>query len=376
MCEVSTERVVEEEQLFQLPKNIRQIGLEDSAVRIYIEDYVMTYIGYLGKQSVQQRRIAVLLGNKIEREGESYIFIHGAMEVKHADCEKKWETETWEEIQKKKTLHFQSGKIVGFMVAHAGSSLNPNEELKSIHRDNFGEEMGLLILHDTLEREEGIYLYRQKEWNKVNGYYIYYEKNLDMQEYLLQEKGTVTKEKVEDQVVLQVKKKIEQLEQKKSTRGKRNGRIKGISLIGGVAIAVFILQQGHVKSGIREVFSDMKGQAVVGGQPKEEEKTLEEEEGMIEQKQAKITISQEEILEDTIEPIPTEEAIKEEAKEAVETITENKGEQYYTIQPGDTLVSICMKQFQSLDKMEEVMTMNGISDKNKIEAGQILKMWE
>ena len=43
MCEVSGESV-KEEQLFQLPKNIRQIGIEDSTVHIYIEDYVMTYI--------------------------------------------------------------------------------------------------------------------------------------------------------------------------------------------------------------------------------------------------------------------------------------------------------------------------------------------
>ena len=372
MCEVSGESVKEEEQLFQLPKNIRQIGIEDSTVHIYIEDYVMTYIGYLGKQSVQQRKIAVLLGNKMEREGKSYIFIHGALEVKHTDCSKKWETETWEEIQKKKTLHFQSGKIVGWMVAHAGVSLNPSEELRNIHRENFGEDMGLLILHDTLEQEEGIYQYKQKEWNKVQGYYIYYEKNLDMQEYLLQEKGNVTKEEVEDHVVLQVKKKIEQLEQKKNTRGKRNGVIKGISIIGGVAVAAFVLQQGNIKSEIHEAFSNMKGPTEVSVQPKEGEKTIENAGEMIEQKQAKITIAQEEILEDTTEPIPTEEV----QKETVETITEHKGEQYYTIQPGDTLVSICMKQFQSLDNMEELMHMNGISDKNKIEAGQILKMWE
>ena len=372
MCEGSTERVVEEEQLFQLPKNIRQIGLEDSTVRIYIEDYVMTYIGYLGKQSVQQRKIAVLLGNKIEREGNCYLFIHGAMEVKHADCEQKWEAEIWEEIQKKKTLHFQSGKIVGFMIAQAGVSQKPNEELKRIHRDNFNEEMGLLIQHDTLEREEGIYLYKQKEWNKLQGYYIYYEKNLDMQEYLLQAKGNITKEEVEDQVVLQVKQKIKQLEQKKRRRGKQNGVIKGIGAIGCIAIAAFLLQQGDIKSGIQEAFSNQKGQVVVGREQIEKKKTPDTSEKMIEQKQAKITIAQEEILEDTIEPIPTEE-VKE---DSAETIAENKGEQYYTIQPGDTLVSICMKQFQSLDNMEALMKLNGISDKNKIEAGQILKMWE
>ena len=50
--------------------------------------------------------------------------------------------------------------------------------------------------------------------------------------------------------------------------------------------------------------------------------------------------------------------------------------QYYTIQPGDTLVSICMKQFQSLDRMDEIMQINNITNKDKIVAGQKIKLWE
>ena len=50
--------------------------------------------------------------------------------------------------------------------------------------------------------------------------------------------------------------------------------------------------------------------------------------------------------------------------------------QYYTIQPGDTLVSICMKEFSSLERMDEIMRLNSIQDKNKIVAGQRLKLYE
>lgn len=54
----------------------------------------------------------------------------------------------------------------------------------------------------------------------------------------------------------------------------------------------------------------------------------------------------------------------------------HNGAQYYTIQPGDTLVSICMKEFSSLEKMDEIMRLNQIQDKNKIVAGQRLKLYE
>ena len=40
------------------------------------------------------------------------------------------------------------------------------------------------------------------------------------------------------------------------------------------------------------------------------------------------------------------------------------------------MVSICMKQFQSLERMDEILEINGIQDRNKIVAGQKLKLWE
>ena len=51
-------------------------------------------------------------------------------------------------------------------------------------------------------------------------------------------------------------------------------------------------------------------------------------------------------------------------------------DQFYIVQPGDTMVSICMKQFQSLERMDEILEINGIQDRNKIVAGQKLKLWE
>ena len=55
---------------------------------------------------------------------------------------------------------------------------------------------------------------------------------------------------------------------------------------------------------------------------------------------------------------------------------QNNIPQYYTIKPGDTLVHICMDQFQSVENMEKIMEMNGITDKNCIEAGKQIKLWE
>lgn len=67
---------------------------------------------------------------------------------------------------------------------------------------------------------------------------------------------------------------------------------------------------------------------------------------------------------------------KPDAEEVVKNEKMEKSKQYYTIQPGDTMVSICMEQFQSLERMDDILKLNQIEDKDKIVAGQKIKLWE
>ena len=72
----------------------------------------------------------------------------------------------------------------------------------------------------------------------------------------------------------------------------------------------------------------------------------------------------------------TEKKPKKEKVETKEVVQIEEEGQYYIIQPGDTMVSICMKQFQSLEKMDDILKINNIEDKDKIVAGQKIKLWE
>lgn len=138
-----------------------------------------------------------------------------------------------------------------------------------------------------------------------------------------------------------------------------------------------------------------------------ENKNLEnnqDDELLVEQQQSKITLSKEEAKkqqetpeaketkqeeenrettnpegEQSTEPVETPQGQAEDNGDTQEVLqTDNIEEegQYYTIQPGDTLVSICMKQFQSLEKMDDILEINHIEDKDKIVAGQKIKLWE
>ena len=62
-----------------------------------------------------------------------------------------------------------------------------------------------------------------------------------------------------------------------------------------------------------------------------------------------------------------EEAAQEPAQE-----TAAEQPRYYTVQPGDTLASICINIYHSRDMMKKVCEANGIEDGDKIYAGQKL----
>ena len=47
----------------ELPKNIRQIGERDEVVRLYVEDYVNTYLKQVYPSGGPGLRVGLLLGN-------------------------------------------------------------------------------------------------------------------------------------------------------------------------------------------------------------------------------------------------------------------------------------------------------------------------
>ncbi len=75
----------------KLPKNIRQIGERDQSVRLYLEDYVNTYLRRLYPKGGQDLRVGVLLGTSEEHDGTPYLFVDGALEMEEISQDKeKW----------------------------------------------------------------------------------------------------------------------------------------------------------------------------------------------------------------------------------------------------------------------------------------------
>jgi hypothetical protein len=133
---LQTERI---NPMFKMPKNVRQVGLVEENKKIYVEDYVMTYIRQLPLKNTGKYQIAVLLGKFIRIEEEKSIFISGAVEVTNLSFEKLmvFTHEAWTSIYEDVKKYFPELEIVGWYLTKPGLTLEVDEALKKVHIDNF-----------------------------------------------------------------------------------------------------------------------------------------------------------------------------------------------------------------------------------------------
>lgn len=237
------------EELFRLPKNIRQIGKEETSRKLYIEDYVLNLMKQLSKRSSMEYQMAVLLGCTVQSDGVLYLFVKGAVEVNKLilDSDEKFTGETWSGIYSQVKQHFHDVDIVGWYLTKPGLPETPDAKLIRIHERNFqdkfseedegNKENKCLLLYDSLEKRENYFIYDHKRFKRAHGYYIYYERNQDMQEYLISHSLNLSIENGYEDVAVKklrpvILKEIEEkekaeTEKKKKSREEKNTGKKG-----------------------------------------------------------------------------------------------------------------------------------------------------
>ena len=65
----------------ELPKNITQIGEADKSCKIYVEDYVMSYMKQMNRFAEDKEMAVALYGRRSMEQAVSYIFVYGACKL-------------------------------------------------------------------------------------------------------------------------------------------------------------------------------------------------------------------------------------------------------------------------------------------------------
>jgi len=179
---------------FKLPTNVRQIGSiepspESGKLRIYVEDYVFTFIHQFTQSSSARERLGVLVGRYIESETEPTLFISGAIESKHTVQSpggvefSENSTDYHTEILDK---YFPGLNVVGWIHSQPGYGTYLSNKNYSYHRENFTLAHQVFFVTDPAQRMDAFYVYNEgKELIESKGYFVYYDKNKPMHEYMI-----------------------------------------------------------------------------------------------------------------------------------------------------------------------------------------------
>lgn len=398
----------------ELPKNITQIGEVGRDCKIYVEDYVVSYMKQLNR-SAQDKSIAVALyGKRKEENGIVYYFIYGASKL---------------DFLQREVRHLSQAQ---------------RQEMEQ-YRKRYFSELGL-VGYRLLDGDmiEGFHICEQDICRYISGYAQFYEKNDAMLAYMLDVRETVKPEKVDQEKYDEVKKRQDDRRaaeaakeahvkdgvtktREGNNRGVRTGREQtrrrtdirnlgtGVNLqkMRLTAVGVFALlcllgiatfQDDEIKNSANDknagvavnsgsvqtdklVMEDKLEQALLKeNQSMQENQTLQESQPI---KESQSSQDSQAVQESKTQPdsAPDDKdkdtAPTKESAEAAEIKTQTEktqdepvssGAVAYVIQSGDTLIAISKRQYGTDIRVADICNLNKINDPDDIKEGQVIML--
>ena len=373
---------------WKLPKNTRQVGEDDTRKKLYVEDYVVTYLNRLAEQKETAK--ALLLGTVKELNLYPYIFVDGAIEIDDF----RMNDEEKANLEKKIEKEFGIRKIVGWFVSSKDTPIHYNQEITETYKQLFPEENQVLLTADAMQEELTAFFMEDEILTEQAGYTVYYEKNVPMQNLLIQNKENTQKktEEVEDRAIYRFRKIVKlKKEEQKTEAEKKNGWMayiaSGFLVMTVLALGVTIIYSydrmkqveqslavltSHVDSQIEYVTDEAQAADAVISHIEETESDSEQSQITVEEEvltgNEVNTIAETESVSQTDMETEAETETKLEPEDAVRTAGSARAA--YTIKVGDTLAGISEMYYGTTNRVEDICSLNGISDENTILPGQ------
>lgn len=365
------------------PKNIKQIGEVSSDKKIYIEDYAFTYINSIAYNNPSDSQAGVLLGENQTDGDEKCVFIKGIIKAKlGTEVEEKgvyFNESVWNGIYSDVEKYFPDLAVVGWFAAIPEVTPERMMKLKKIHLDNFAGTMKTFYLIDTVEKEENFYLYENGELKKQKGYVCFYERNYEMQEYMLERRERKPIESPEKDKVMKSIRSIIQEKEEMRQRRKNSVFLYGISSFMAVVVLVIGINLLNSYEKMKKFDTSLSNIALEISNISEKEKSIQTSDNSVSVNKISgdvyPTEAETESTESRTTQSQTEQSQIEKQAESAEMVKEADAAQTtYIVKKGDTIMSICKKYYGNTEKLNEIIAVNNIEDADKLYIGQEIKL--
>ena len=365
------------------PKNIKQIGDVSSNRKIYIEDYAFTYINSVAYQTPEDEQAGVLLGEVQKSDEEKCLFIKGVIRAKTPENETKqgivFNEKIWEKIYAEIEKFFPDLEVVGWFAAMPGITQERFLYLKKLHMDNFSGGMKTMYLVNTCDKEENFYLYENGELKKQKGYVCFYERNYEMQEYMLEKRERKPIESPEKDKVMKSIRSIIQEKEEMRQRRKNSVFLYGISSFMAVVVLLIGINLLNSYEKMKKFDTSLSNIALEISNISEKEKSIQTSDNSVSVNKISgdvyPTEAETESTESRTTQSQTEQSQIEKQAESAEMVKEADAAQTtYIVKKGDTIMSICKKYYGNTEKLNEIIAVNNIEDADKLYIGQEIKL--
>ncbi len=393
-----------------LPKNVTQIGEISGNCKIYVEDYVISYIKQLAQAASDKTLAVAIYGIRKEEMGVDYLFVYGSAQLDYLSRECRHLSQAQlQEIDRNRKKYFGEYSFLGY---------------------------GLL----TGEIPDGFYIYEQGICRYTGGYARFYEKNDVMLAFMLDNRLMQASPEVVDISKYETVRNRQE-ERKKQTYEEEEfrqreaapvqvndmagfqyrfaktamGAVLGMAAVLGVAVAVQEQKGGSVlwneitavASGILGGSAEETEEAVAAmaeGQVDKlvieerlnqvllEENMQPEQESLAESSVEEESLETESIAEDITDYEPESDSsepvaeVSEESTAEQETTatvvnvdaeslaeeqiqTQDQQVASYTVMPGDTLIGISTRLYGTEARVQEICKLNRIGNPDDIKVG-------
>lgn len=418
-----------EQSLARGPKNKKQIGRIGKGDKIYIEDYAVTYLNQVARSPETKAGLAGLFGACREVEGTKEYYIYAAI---YRECENVLEEglprEAVQKIMRQRGEMFSEYFFLGWAIVLGD---NVGTLWENCYRSRLETLMGKPELLMTIKSgtcEEHFYLYPTEMPKETEGYFIFYEENDAMQNFLIEWHGAIHKDKCDEEGDNVAESCRNYYKEKKAERFRT--RFATVLLTASLLFLLFsagvgvqnlngynkikevgqTLEDVSENEQVLELYKETSSVSfeeesdILAENPDEEvitdETVIVEEEEVPEEIKESVSESSEEIVleeerpETVITEKPTEDGDGEDVS-SEELSTEDGGEvleeepevvaedeegtetvviapEYitYEVSKGDTLYGICVRFYGNLSRASEICSINNIENKDNILYGQ------
>ncbi len=360
----------------ELPKNITQIGETNPHCKIYVEDYVVSYMKQMNAMAVNKDMAVALYGTRREEGLVTYLFLYGACKVDFLQRETRHLSQAQQqEIERKRKKYFMDYQFLGYRLLNG-------------------------------EMIEGVHVCEQGICRYILGYAQFYEKNDCMLNFMLDVREEIAPEMVSREKYDIVRERQEErraiYEEQTASKQVPPASAGHMRKMKGVAAAVFVMLGAvglaslsgdggveRIKESAEQLMSSVMEQqlpdAIEAGSSQVKVDMLVAEDNLAsavlqenEELLSMESVATESVVVESVETEQTpSESVKETGVPSESDVPENASAEEvtaeptsYTICPGDTLIGICVREYGSDARLSEVCELNRIANADEIEVGQ------